>query len=155
MVSPGNFLVRIGTPVGKLIDHAGGIPGDTGKIVIGGPMMGKAICNTDIPVTKGTSGVVLFNQDESVRHTVSPCIRCGKCISACVLKLQPYLLMTLTEKGLFERAENENITDCLECGSCTWACPAGRPLIEYIRLGKATVQSLRRKHTIGLKTLLS
>ncbi len=155
MISPGNYLVRIGTPVGKLIDHAGGIPGDTGKIVLGGPMMGKAICNTDVPVTKGTSGVILFNQDESVRRPVSPCIRCGKCISVCVLKLQPYLLMTLTEKGLFERAENENITDCLECGSCTWACPAGRPLIEYIRLGKAKVQSLRRKQTIGLKTLLS
>jgi electron transport complex protein RnfC len=151
--NPGNFFVRIGTPVGKLIDNAGGIPGDTGKIVIGGPMMGRAIWNTDLPVTKGTSGVILFNHNESLRPASSPCIRCGKCVSVCALNLEPFLLMILIEKGMYEKADKENITDCIECGSCAWACPAGRPLIEYIRLGKSTVFKLRRKQKVNIQAI--
>ncbi len=139
LAKPGNYIVRIGTPLIKLIEAAGGMPDDTGKIVNGGPMMGKAVSNTDIPVVKGMSGVVLFPSPESVRMEIAPCIRCAKCVSACPLSLEPYLLMALTEKGLFERAENDNITDCMECGSCSFVCPAGRPLLDYIRLGKSTV----------------
>jgi H+/Na+-translocating ferredoxin:NAD+ oxidoreductase subunit C len=148
LASPGNYIVRTGTPVNKLIEAAGGLPEDTGKIVNGGPMMGKALNNTDAPIVKGTSGIILFPDNESERTVINPCIRCGKCISVCALNLEPYLLMTLVEKGLFERAENERITDCMECGSCSYTCPAGRPLLDYIRLGKSTVIKLIRQRNI-------
>jgi electron transport complex protein RnfC len=142
--NPGNYFVRIGTPVKDLIAAAGGMPEDTGKIISGGPMMGKALNNTDVPVVKGTSGIILLPAGESVRRESMPCIRCAKCTQACALNLEPYLLMTLSEKGLFERAEKERITDCMECGSCSYTCPAGRPLLDYIRLGKSTVIKMAR-----------
>jgi len=145
---PGNYFVRIGTPVSKLIEAAGGMPDDTGKIVSGGPMMGKAVSNVNVPVIKGTSGIVLFPRKESERKIINQCIRCAKCISACSYNLEPYLLMTLSEKSLFERAEKERITDCIECGSCSYTCPAGRPLLDYIRLGKTTVIKMARERNM-------
>ena len=145
VAAPGNYFVRIGTPVRDLIAAAGGMPEDTGKIVSGGPMMGKALNSTEVPVVKGTSGIILFPAEESLRSESMPCIRCAKCVEACALNLEPYLLMTLSEKGLFERAENERITDCMECGSCSFICPAHRPLLDYIRLGKTTVIKMARE----------
>jgi Na+-translocating ferredoxin:NAD+ oxidoreductase subunit C len=146
--NPGNFLVRTGTPVNKLIEAAGGLPDDTGKIINGGPMMGKAISNANAPIVKGTSGIVLFPDNKSVRETIKPCIRCAKCVSVCALGLQPYLLMALSEKNMFEKAESEKITDCMECGCCSYTCPAGRPLLDYIRLGKTTVARIVRERNI-------
>jgi electron transport complex protein RnfC len=148
VLKPGNYIVRTGTPVIKLIEAAGGMPEDTGKIVSGGPMMGKSLSNTDVPIVKGTSGIILFPRSESERLTSQPCIRCAKCISVCALNLEPYLLMILSEKGLFERAEKERITDCMECGSCSYICPAGRPLLDYIRLGKSTVIKMARERVV-------
>ncbi len=148
LTKPGNFLVRTGTPLIRLIEAAGGLPDDTGKIVNGGPMMGKAVSNTNVPVVKGMSGVILFPGDESLRETARPCIRCAKCVAACALNLEPYLLATLSEKGLFERAEKERITDCMECGSCSYTCPADRPLLDYIRLGKSTVIKMARERNL-------
>lgn len=148
--NPGNFLVRTGTPVNKLIEAAGGLPDDTGKIINGGPMMGKAISNANAPIVKGTSGIVLFPDNESVRETIKPCIRCAKCVSVCALGLQPYLLMALSEKNMYEKAESEKITDCMECGCCSYTCPAGRPLLDYIRLGKTTVARIVRERNIKL-----
>jgi len=145
---PGNYIVRTGSPVIKLIEAAGGMPEDTGKIINGGPMMGKALSNTNVPIVKGTSGIILFPREESVRTEINPCIRCSKCISACPMNLEPYLLMTLAEKGMFERAEKEKITDCMECGSCSYICPAKRPLLDYIRLGKSTVIKMARERNM-------
>lgn len=145
---PGNYMVRIGTPISRVLEAAGGIPEGTGKIINGGPMMGKAVSNTDAPVVKGMSGIVLIPVSEAVRETINPCIRCAKCVSVCPIHLEPYLLMTLAEKGLFERAEKERITDCMECGSCSYTCPAGRPLLDYIRLGKSTVIRLARQKVL-------
>jgi len=148
LANPGNYFVRIGTPVSKLIEAAGGMPDNTGKIINGGPMMGKALNNTEVPVVKGTSGIILFPVNESERMVSNPCIRCAKCVSACALNLEPFLLMTLSEKGMFERAETERITDCMECGSCSYICPAGRPLLDYIRLGKSTVIKMARERIV-------
>jgi len=148
LASPGNYLVRIGTPIKQLIEAAGGMPDDTGKIVNGGPMMGKALSNSEVPVIKGTSGIILFQAGESKRPEMKPCIRCGKCISACALNLEPHLLANLSARALFERAEMEMITDCMECGSCSYTCPANRPLLDYIRLGKATVIKMKRQRNI-------
>lgn len=148
LAKPANFMVRIGTPLIKLLEAAGGIPDNTGKIINGGPMMGKAVTNTDVPVVKGMSGVILVPKDESVREKIKPCIRCAKCVSACPMNLEPYLLMSLSERSLFERAEGERITDCMECGSCSFTCPAGRPLLDYIRLGKSNVIKMARQRNL-------
>lgn len=145
---PGNYIVRIGTPVNKLIEAAGGLPENTGKIISGGPMMGKALINTDVPVVKGTSGIILVPQDEAVRSESQVCIRCAKCIAVCPMGLEPYLLMSLSQKDLFEKAEKERITDCMECGSCSYTCPAGRPLLDFIRLGKSTVIRMSRERVV-------
>jgi electron transport complex protein RnfC len=144
MQKPANFRVRIGTPVSALIDAAGGIPEDTGKIIAGGPMMGKAIAGLDIPVVKGSSGIVLLPVKESQRGKTEPCIRCSKCASVCPMGLEPYLLMPLSQKNMVERLEEESIMDCMECGSCSYTCPANRPLLDYIRLGKVQVSKIIR-----------
>ncbi len=142
--NPSNFLVRIGTPVKQLIDAAGGLPGDTGKIIGGGPMMGKALVNTEVPVTKGSSGVLIINEREAARKPMQNCIRCAKCVDACPMGLSPYLLMVLGEKGLHEKAEAESVMDCIECGSCSYTCPANRPLLDFIRLEKSKVGTIIR-----------
>ncbi len=145
LANPGNYRVRIGTPVSALIDAAGGTPEDTGKIVNGGPMMGKALNKSDVPVVKGTSGIILFPASESRRVRVTPCIRCSKCITVCAMGLEPYLLMSLAERDMYDIVEANKVTDCMECGSCSYICPAGRPLLDYIRLGKSTVFSIIRE----------
>lgn len=142
---PANLMVRIGTPVNDLIQAAGGLPENTGKVISGGPMMGKALNSVDIPVAKGTSGILLIPNEEAKRGNMKVCIRCSKCVDVCPMGLEPYLLMTLTQKELFERVEEDKALDCIECGSCSFTCPADRPLLDYIRLGKKTVASLIRE----------
>ena len=136
---PGNFLVRIGTPVRDLIEAAGGLPEGTGKVVIGGPMMGRAVANLDFSVTKGMSGIVLIPDSEASRQADLPCIRCAKCVEGCPMNLEPYLMMQLAEKGLWDLAEMNHITDCMECGSCSFTCPSARPILDNIRIGKSKV----------------
>lgn len=145
--TPGNFLTRIGTPISLLIDAAGGLPEDTGKVIAGGPMMGRAISSLEVAVTKGTSGILIMPDAETRRKESQNCIRCGKCVSACPMGLSPYLLMTLAEKEVLDRAEEEKIMDCIECGSCSFICPSHRPLLDYIRLGKAQVGQIIRTRT--------
>jgi electron transport complex protein RnfC len=144
VTEPSNFLVRIGTPVRDLIEAAGGLPEDTGKIISGGPMMGKAIASLEVPVTKGTSGLVLLPGNESKRGQVQTCIRCGRCLTVCPMGLEPYFLMTVSEKQIWDKAEEHHVMDCIECGSCSFTCPADRPLLDYIRLGKARVGQIIR-----------
>lgn len=142
--TPSNFQVRIGTPVSELIEAAGGVPENTGKIIGGGPMMGKALISADVPVTKGSSGILILSKEESVRKPMSNCIRCAKCVSVCPMGLNPTLLMTATEFANWELAEKNYITDCIECGSCSFTCPANRPLLDYIRQGKGKVMGIVR-----------
>ncbi len=149
LASPANFLARIGTPVQALVEAAGGLPEDTGKIISGGPMMGKAINSAEVPVVKSMSGILLMRAGESFRGEAEPCIRCSKCITACALKLEPYLLMALASRGMYDKAEQEHITDCCECGSCSFICPASRPLLDYIKHGKATVMKMKRERNLS------
>jgi electron transport complex protein RnfC len=142
--NPCNLRVRIGTPLSELVNFAGGLPEDTGKLISGGPMMGKAVASLDVPVTKGTSGVLLIPGEKALRKPQLACIRCSRCATACPMGLEPYLLMTLTEKGLWERVEKEKVLDCIECGSCSFSCPASRPLLDQIRYGKAKVGQIVR-----------
>lgn len=144
MKNPANFRVRIGTSINELIEAAGGIPENCGKIINGGPMMGKAVTNTEVPVTKGTSGVLMMPETEAKRGQMQACIRCSRCVSVCPMGLEPYLLMTVSEKQIWDRAEFERVMDCIECGSCSYTCPANRPLLDYIRLGKGKVGAIIR-----------
>lgn len=141
---PSNFQVRIGTPVSYLVEKAGGLPENTAKVINGGPMMGKALSNLDVPVVKGSSGIVLIPEGEAVRKKSLACIRCTKCVGVCPMGLEPYLLMTLSEKVRYEQMEKEKVMDCIECGSCSFTCPSSRPLLDYIRLGKVEVGKIMR-----------
>lgn len=141
---PGNYRVRLGMPIRELIEVAGGLPSDTSKVILGGPMMGKAISNLDAPIPKGCSGILILNERHAHRGTPSPCIRCGKCVSVCPMGLEPYLLAKLSENHLFEKAEKESITACLECGCCAYSCPSNRPILDYIRIGKNAVNQIIR-----------
>ncbi len=142
--TPSNFMVRLGTPVSELVEAAGSLPETTGKVISGGPMMGKAIASMDVPVTKGTSGILLMESAESKREKTLPCIRCGRCVSACPMGLEPYLLQTTAEKQMWEETEKNNVMDCIECGSCSYTCPSSRPLLDYIRYGKSSVGQIIR-----------
>jgi electron transport complex protein RnfC len=143
--NPGNFRIRTGTHISELIEAAGGLPEDAGKIIAGGPMMGKALNSLGIPVTKGISGILILGENESGRKPVMNCIRCSRCVSVCPMGLEPYLLMALAERGMCELIEDCHVEDCMECGSCSYTCPANRPLLDYIRLGKARMRELKRK----------
>ena len=144
LAKPGNFLVRMGTPMKDLLELCGGIPEGDHKLLAGGPMMGKALNTADVPVCKGTNSVTLISNDEAVRKEPDPCIRCGKCVNVCPMVLEPYLLATLSAKKMWERVEQEDVTSCIECGSCQFTCPSHRPILDNIRLGKSTVMGIIR-----------
>ena len=144
LAEPSNFLTRMGTPMSQLIDAAGGLPEDTGKVIGGGPMMGKALASVDVPVCKGSSGVLVMPMKEAKRMVPQPCIRCAKCVGVCPMGLEPYLLATCSAHGDWERVEHEMIMSCIECGSCQFTCPSHRPMLDYIRLGKGKVGGIIR-----------
>ncbi len=144
LARPGNYLCRLGTPISKLIEAAGGLPENTAKVIGGGPMMGRTIVNIDSPIMKGTSGILIISNKEAARKPVRECIRCGKCVSACPMGLEPYLLAKLSMFNLLERMEEEKVMDCIECGSCSFTCPSTRPLLDYIRLGKGRTGAMIR-----------
>ena len=141
---PANYLVRIGTPIQELITASGGLPEDTGKIIGGGPMMGKALLSPEIPVTKGTSGVLLLPREESVRQPMRACIRCAKCVNVCPMGLNPTYLMRDVQYADWEQVERGYVLDCIECGSCSYTCPSHRPLLDFIRVGKQRVSAIVR-----------
>ena len=144
LAKPSNLRVRIGTPISQLIDMCGGLPLDTEKVISGGPMMGKAVVSTDMATTKGCSGVLLIRDLESRRQEMQPCIRCAKCVSACPMGLAPNVLAKAATYQNWECAEEEHVMDCIECGSCSFTCPAHRPLLDFIRQGKAKVGAIIR-----------
>ncbi len=144
IAEPRNLLTRMGTPVEKLIERAGGLPDTDVKVLNGGPMMGRAMVNLSSPVTKGCSGLTVISGDEASRGEASACIKCGKCVSACPMGLEPYLISKMSRKKLWDAAEDHNVTDCIECGCCSYSCPANIPLLDYIRLGKQTVMGIIR-----------
>ncbi len=144
LAQPSNLLARLGTPMKQLVDECGGLPEDTGKIIGGGPMMGKALLSLDVPMTKGSSGLLLMTQKEARRGESEPCIRCAKCVGACPMGLEPYLLAKSSARRDWDLVEEEDIVSCIECGSCQFTCPSKRPLLDNIRLGKQTVMGIIR-----------
>lgn len=144
LANPGNFLVRMGTPMKDLIEACGGMPEGNNKLLAGGPMMGKALTTVDVPVCKGTNSVTIISEEEAVRKPAQPCIRCAKCVSVCPMGLEPFLLATASAMHNWERVEAEDITSCIECGSCQFTCPSHRPILDNVRLGKSTVMGIIR-----------
>ena len=141
---PGNYLVRFGTPLSEVLEFAGGVPETTGKIIGGGPMMGRAMNNMDMPCNKRMSGALLMTKAEAHRLEPENCIRCGKCVQACPMGLEPYLLSRLSDLQRWDDMEKHNVMDCIDCGCCQFTCPSNRPLLDYIRVGKATVGGIIR-----------
>lgn len=149
--SPRNLLARMGTPISKLLEKAGGLPEGDVKVINGGPMMGRAMVNLDSPVTKGCSGITVLDGDEARRGVESPCIKCAKCVAACPMGLEPYLVSKVSRRKMWDRAEQERVTDCIECGCCQYSCPANIPLLDYIRQGKQTVMGIIRARAAAAK----
>jgi electron transport complex protein RnfC len=139
--NPANLMVRIGTLVSELVEECGGFRNGVGKVISGGPMMGFALASLDVPVTKGTSGILVI-PEEGVIHAedFEPCIRCGRCIDACPMGLMPSMLSVLSEKARYEDAKEYNLFDCFECGSCAFVCPSKRPIVQLVRLAKSMVK---------------
>lgn len=140
--NPGNFLVRMGTPMRQLIDLCGGMPEGDNKVLAGGPMMGKSVVSTDVTVCKGTNSITILTDADAHRKAAQPCIRCGKCVSACPMGLEPYLLATLSSFKEWERLESEQVTSCISCGSCQFTCPSHRPILDNILQGKGVVMGI-------------
>ena len=149
---PGNYSVRFGTPIEEVIALAGGIPADTGKIIGGGPMMGRAMDHVEgMPANKRLSGLLFLPEAESIRPEEDNCIRCGKCVQACPMGLEPYLLQRLGELEMWEECEKHDVMDCIDCGCCVYTCPAHRRLLDGIRPAKAKVGAILRERAAAAK----
>ncbi len=138
---PKNMLVRVGTLMSDVIEQCGGLADGAVKVISGGPMMGFAQWTLDVPVTKGTSGILVLTEDEyAASDEYFSCIRCGRCVDICPMGLNPSMLSILAEKGFYEDAKGYSLFDCFECGSCAYVCPAKRPMVQFMRLAKSQVK---------------
>ncbi|MCG0275229.1 MAG: electron transport complex subunit RsxC [Thermosediminibacteraceae bacterium] len=142
---PKNLLVRIGTPVEELIEQCGGFNGEPGKVIMGGPMMGISQAQLEVPVMKGTSGVLVLQKSEVKTNEPMPCIRCARCVDACPIRLLPTYLGKFAERGMWDEAERYHALDCIECGCCAYVCPANIPLTQLIRLAKNRILASKKK----------
>jgi electron transport complex protein RnfC len=138
---PHNMLVKIGTPFNFLIEQCGGVTEDYGKIINGGPMMGIAQPQIDLPVEKASNSILVLTEEESKPPVISPCVRCSKCVNACPVGLLPLYIHKFSLREEYDKAQELNIMDCIECGSCSYICPAKRPLVEAIRFGKRQIRA--------------
>ncbi len=139
--NPGNFLVRIGTTVRDLLNDCGPLKKEPAKIIFGGPMMGIAQATIDVPIVKGTSGIVFFSKEELTQRENRPCCRCARCVDECPARIMPSHISMAVEQEKFEVAEEYDISDCIECGLCSYVCPARRDLIGLIKYGKSRLKA--------------
>lgn len=147
IVNPGNWRFRIGTPISKALELAGGINEQPAKLLLGGPMMGIAQSSLGVTVMKNTSGILLIAPDEVSLYTSEPCIRCGRCVDVCPMDILPATISQAVENKRFDWAEELNVMACIECGSCSYVCPSHRPLNQHFKWGKVEIQSkLRRRN---------
>lgn len=143
VANPGNYLTLLGTPISALIDAAGGLTGAASRVIAGGPMTGQPLDSLDVPVMKGTSGVVALTAGEAAPLVDGdqPCIRCGRCVDACPMVLHPYAIANYADRQMWDGAERFNALDCIECGCCGYVCPTRRPLVQLIKLGKGALMA--------------
>ncbi len=143
--TPKNLKVRIGTPFQNLIDFCGGFTDSAAKIINGGPMMGISQLTVEVPVIKGTSGILVLDEKTANLSLECPCIGCARCVDVCPMKLVPSQIATFIEYDKIEDAHKIGVLDCIECGTCSYICPAKRNLIHYIKLGKALWNETQRE----------
>lgn len=141
VVSPGNYDACVGTPFSVLIEASGGYTEDVERLISGGPMMGMSLYTDEVPVTKGTSGVLALTSSEARDVSEGPCIRCGKCVDACPLRLTPNLIALAAENGRWDMAEEFGALNCMACGTCSYVCPAGRYLVHYIKKAQDAIRA--------------
>lgn len=141
VATPGNFRVPTGSNYQELVDFAGGFSVEPGKIISGGPMMGNSLYTLDIPVTKNSSSILAFREDEVAANPASACIKCGRCVTACPVRLMPTMMMEASMNKEYDRFQKLYGMDCIECGSCTYVCPAKRPLTQGFRHMKRKIKS--------------
>ncbi|MDD3726144.1 MAG: electron transport complex subunit RsxC [Candidatus Ratteibacteria bacterium] len=142
--NPKNLRVRIGTPVSKVLEYCGAEIKEGMKIILGGPMMGIQVYTTDTPVIKGTSGILVL-PEEDLPENIQPCIRCGKCVEVCPMRLVPADLGKYAENQKWDRCNEFNVSDCIECGCCSYICPAKRPLVDLFKWAKAEIRKVEVK----------
>lgn len=143
--NPKNLKIVIGTPLSHMVEVCGGLEGEPGKVIMGGPMMGQTQMSLDAPAIRGTSGLLIFREEDVPTTPAGPCIRCGRCISVCPIHLQPTTIAAYARLEMVDEAEQYNALDCIECGSCTYICPATLPLVQSIRHIKGGIMAKRRK----------
>ena len=142
---PGNWKLRIGTPVIEAVRLAEGVTEEPGKLILGGPMMGIAQTSFDVPVAKSTGGILLLSREQAVNYTGGNCIRCGRCVQGCPMQLLPCAIASAVESYRFDLARKYHVMDCLECGACAYVCPARRPLVQHNRRAKAEIRRQMKK----------
>ncbi|MGM0379253.1 MAG: electron transport complex subunit RsxC [Bacillota bacterium] len=142
--TPKNLEIKVGSPVNEIIDQCDGFKKEPGKIILGGPMMGKATSTIDIPSTKTTSGILCFDKVDATIDQPGPCIKCGRCVDVCPINLLPVYISANAESGNFDKSEELNSMDCIECGSCSFICPSNRRLLEGIRLSKDRIRNKKQ-----------
>jgi electron transport complex protein RnfC len=142
---PKNVMTRIGTPFKSLLEFCGGLRENTVQVYMGGPMMGFAQYNLDVPIVKATSGIVCTKDENITKLRTYPCIQCGSCVSVCPMNLLPTRIASFAEMAKWSEAEELGILNCIECGSCGYICPSFIPLVQWIRIGKLRVSELKRK----------
>ncbi|MFA6172373.1 MAG: electron transport complex subunit RsxC [Kiritimatiellales bacterium] len=145
LVNPGNWRFRIGTPISKALELAGGVKVQPAKLLLGGPMMGFAQNSLDVTVMKNTSGILLIPVEQVSQYTSEPCIRCGRCVEACPMDILPATISQAVENERFDWAEQLNVAACIECGSCSYVCPSHRPLNQHFKRAKAEILAAKRK----------
>jgi electron transport complex protein RnfC len=143
--NPKNLMARIGTPVAELVAACGGYSEKPRKTLMGGPMMGIAVFTDDVPVVKGTSGVLALDHTDAKQFEEQPCIRCAKCVDACPMRLMPTIVADFARVDMLEDAERVGIMDCKECGTCSYVCPSRRNLVHYMKQGKSRIFEERKK----------
>ena len=145
IAQPQNFIVRIGTPFHDLIEVAGGLHDKTERVISGGPMMGVAQSDLSVPVIKATNSILCLLKDKNGAAENPVCLRCGKCVSVCPMRLQPLYMYRFTNAERVEELSRLNILDCIECGSCAFTCPGKLPLVERFRVGKKLLREASAK----------
>jgi electron transport complex protein RnfC len=140
---PGNWKIPFGTKLRDVIEHCGGMTDDVAEIIFGGPMMGQAISDLDVPVLKGTGGILILTRDECKRQDIMPCIRCGKCLEACPIFLNPQWMKDLARAERYEElVEEAHLNDCMLCGCCSFVCPSNIPLSQYFAMSKIQLKRI-------------
>lgn len=145
IAEPKNIRVPIGTEISKIIEFCGGFKAEPYKVISGGPMMGMALSDIDVPLLKNNNAVLAFAADSIRVKPTRACIRCGRCVDACPMNLMPTKIETRAHLGDAEGLTEANAMTCMECGSCAYACPSGRPLVQYMRLAKAVIREAGAK----------